>query len=82
MSRFLPDRSRTQLRAFDTRFCTRCHCQRRFSKRTAAHLWHFGLTIATFGLWGIAWLTVSILESQRPWRCSECDAQFTAEAEH
>jgi len=63
-------------RGFDTRFCARCRCQREFSKRTAAHLWHLGLTILTFGLWGIGWIAVAMIESRRPWRCTICHSRF------
>ena len=64
------------MRAFDTRFCERCRCPREFNKRRPEHLWHFGLSILTFGIWSVGWLAVIIVNRKRPWRCGICRSAF------
>jgi len=68
------------MRAFDTRFCERCQCEREFTRKTAAHRWHLAATILTLGMWGVGWLAVAITEARRPWRCAVCRSRFVPEA--
>jgi len=64
------------MRAYDTRFCVRCQCDRQFSKSRVEHLNYFWFTILTLGLWGIVWLTDAIRKARKPWRCDICHARF------
>jgi hypothetical protein len=63
------------LRVLETRYCQRCGGEREFAGRRMPHLRHLGLTIVTFGLWGIGWLAMTIAVARRPWRCTICGSR-------
>jgi len=68
------------MRVLETKFCERCQCDREFNKRIASHRWHLGLTVVTFGLWGVGWLAVTVAEARRPWRCSICRSRYVPDS--
>jgi hypothetical protein len=36
------------------------------------HGLHLFLSIITFGLWLVSWVSISIIHQLRPWRCPQC----------
>lgn len=56
------------------KFCDHCNKQVLALRPGTSRMRQLILTIATFGLWSIAWMIDAI---RRPgWRCRECDGQL------
>lgn len=64
----------------------------RQQRRVPEHIVHGTLTVLTCGLWGVSWLSMSVVMKGEPWRCTRCRAPqsdppakgpvaFSAEAE-
>ena len=57
-----------------SKFCADCNKQVLARRPGTSRARHLLLTIATCGLWSIAWIVDTL---RRPgWRCSECDRQL------
>ena len=56
--------------------CSYCNDTRHFRKRSLDHLSHLAATVFTFGLWSVAWLSVTIHHLRKPWRCTYCGSRI------
>ena len=56
-----------------TGFCRQCNANRLISRKATSHVFHFVMTLLTFGLWLIVWGLASIRFGG--WRCSVCGAK-------
>jgi len=54
-------------------FCPRCRHQQTFERTQVHHLFHFFLSVVTFGLWLISWISIYIGHRMHPWRCVQCN---------
>jgi len=54
-------------------FCPRCRHQQTFERVEIHHGLHLFLTVVTFGLWAVSWLSIYIGCRIRPWRCVQCN---------
>ena len=52
--------------------CPRCRHDQNFVRGKVNHGLHLFLTLVTFGLWGIGWISATIGMHFRPWRCQHC----------
>jgi hypothetical protein len=53
-------------------YCAHCRHRQTFIRVEVRHWFHFLLTLATVGFWGISWLAISLAAKLRPWRCEHC----------
>jgi hypothetical protein len=53
-------------------YCSHCAKERKFRRHVAHHVTHLVLTVATGGLWGIAWFSIWWGERKQPWHCKDC----------
>jgi hypothetical protein len=60
------------MRAIQRFYCNGCESDRRFSRRSANHRFHWRLTLFSFGLWSPAWLAIAIQARKNSWRCTLC----------
>ena len=59
--------------------CEWCAMETRQQRRIPEHLVHGTLTVLTCGLWGVSWLSVSMVMRGEPWRCRRCRAPQSAD---
>lgn len=56
-----------------TAYCTSCRRRQVFVKLIPNYTVHALLTVATFGLWGVVWLTTALYNRfYLGWRCEQC----------
>jgi hypothetical protein len=53
-------------------WCHVCQQQRMMTKPKINHVLHLILTLVTFGLWGLVWLTLGIISANKGFRCAQC----------
>lgn len=56
-------------------YCSRCRHTQSFVRNRPNHWLHLGLSILTFGLWAISWISLTIGLRRHPWRCEHCGWQ-------
>ena len=57
-------------------WCLKCQKETLHIQKSPSHRLHFFLSLATFGLWIIPWIWISLTQDCP--RCSECGSSFTS----
>jgi hypothetical protein len=53
-------------------FCRQCRHEQVFVRAEISHFVHLLATVCTCGLWSISWISATIGQKLRPWRCKHC----------